>query len=75
MYSACTHFPPGKSTAQNGFMSYGTLEEDHVDGDGDVYPDGPLQSGTQSLRRISANKKVLLLKYGELVVAILFGWY
>ncbi len=50
------NLPLGKSTAQNGFVNV-TLEEDHVDGD--VYTtDGPLQSGTQSLRRISNKSRV-----------------
>ena len=36
-------------TTQNGFMN-GVTEEGHTDTD--VYPDGPLTSGTHSLRRI-----------------------
>ena len=35
----------------------GILEEGGSNIDGDVYPDGPLQSGTQSLRKISSGQK------------------
>ena len=59
VYNSCSrtyNLPSGKNTAQNGFVNV-ALEEDHVDGD--VYTtDGPLQSGTQSLRRISTKSRV-----------------
>lgn len=42
--------------ARNGFVN-GTAEEDEH-GTEDVYPEGPLQSGTQNLRRIKAKTKV-----------------
>lgn len=45
--------PAGVRTiAPNGFMN-GTAEGEHAE---DVYPDGPLQSGTQSLRRVKQQK-------------------
>lgn len=48
-----------RTIAPNGFMN-GTAEEEQNDATEDVYPDGPLQSGTQSLRRIKPKSKVLL---------------
>ena len=58
--------PTGVRTiAPNGFMNGTTEEEEQqqhgggVGGTEDVYPaDGPLQSGTQSLRRIKQKPKV-----------------
>ena len=41
--------------APNGFMNGSAEDEEHM-GTDDVYPDGPLQSGTQSLRRVKAMK-------------------
>lgn len=56
IYVSLFVFPLGKVSAQNGFV-VGISEEGGTNGDGDVYPDGPLQSGTQSLRRISTGQK------------------
>ena len=52
----CLCLPSGVRTiAPNGFMN-GTAEEDGVTDDS--YPDGPLQSGTMSLRRVKPKSKV-----------------
>ena len=56
--------------APNGFMN-GTAEEEEHAGEyasEDVYPDGPLQSGMQSLRRIKPKSKVCSTSWQELVV-------
>lgn len=61
----------GNVSARNGFV-VGILEEGGSNIDGDVYPDGPLQSGTQSLRRISGQKsskvRMCLQLYGIVIV-------
>ena len=46
-----------QTVAANGFMN-GTGEESL--GKEDVYPDGPLQSGTDSLKRIKKKSKVII---------------
>lgn len=47
-----------RTVAANGFMNSTTEEDEQHAGTEDVYPDGPLQSGTQSLRRIKPKSKV-----------------
>lgn len=52
----CLCLPSGVRTiAPNGFMN-GTGEEEGITDDS--YPDGPLQSGTSSLRRVKTKSKV-----------------
>ena len=56
-------------TTQNGFMN-GVTEEGHTDTD--VYPDGPLTSGTHSLRRIKTTTQTarMMTRVGCLSVCL-----
>ena len=67
-HTTYTHIHTGlRITTQNGFMN-GVTEEGHTDAD--VYPDGPLTSGTHSLRRIKTTTQTarMMTRVGRLSV-------
>ena len=61
-------FPGIRNIAANGFMNSTSGEEEQRTGD--IYPDGPLQSGTNSLRRVKNKTKVRFLLYTGCMVTV-----